>query len=121
MENKHPRRAVPSGRLLLTAGVALVAYAVATPSFGQPAETRCIQTRQISNTKRSSDETFLDFHMRSGIVYRNTLRQRCPGLSAYGIGYRTHGSSELCKGSIVRVARTGSSCVLGSFVEVSNP
>ena len=116
MENK------PSSiGLLLAVGVALVAYGAAVAPLGAQSETRCIQTNLINGTKRSGDETFIDFRMRNGTVYRNTLRSKCAGISSNAIGYRTHGSRELCKGGTVRVARTGNSCILGSFVEVSNP
>jgi hypothetical protein len=90
-----------------------------TVAFGEPSETRCIRTQQISEIKRAKDGTFIDFRMSGGKTYRSTLVRKCPGIISSGIGYQTRGTATLCKGETVRVLKTGAVCVLGPFVEVA--
>jgi len=101
--------------LAIAAALSICAGAIASAGA---TETRCVRTYLIHTTRRSSDGAFIDFDMRGGTVYRNTLRNRCPGLKSNGFGYKTSGGS-LCKGSIIHVARSGGTCILGSFVEIS--
>jgi hypothetical protein len=105
-----------SKALLTIVSLTVCASAVA---FGQPSETRCIRTTQISEIKRAKDGTFIDFRMSGGKTYRSTLRNKCPGIKSSGIGYQTRGTASLCKGETVRVLKTGGVCILGPFVEVS--
>jgi hypothetical protein len=84
----------------------------------QSSETRCVRTNQIRHTTRSSDGTFIDFHMTGRTVYRNTLRIRCPGLRNSTFRYRSR-TGRLCRGDMIRVVRNGSTCVLGSFVNIT--
>jgi hypothetical protein len=84
----------------------------------QATEKRCVSTNQIHQTKRSADGTFIDFRMTGSTVYRNTLRQRCSGLTRNGFTYRTTNGS-LCSGNTIRVLKSGGSCTLGPFVDIT--
>lgn len=101
----------------------LCASAAVTVCWGaiasaEPVETRCIRTSLIHKTNRSADGTFVDFDLRSGGVYRNTLRQRCPALRNSSFGYKTP-TGHLCSGDTIRLSNGRGTCVLGPFVQTS--
>lgn len=85
---------------------------------------RCIPRSQIRQTVVRSDQV-IDFEMNGGKVYRNTLRQSCPGLAFdRAITYETS-IDQLCTQQIVYalqniggVPRRGAGCSLGEFVPV---
>ncbi|WP_086607318.1 hypothetical protein [Erythrobacter donghaensis] len=85
---------------------------------------RCINRSQLRNTVVRS-ERVIDFEMHGGKVYRNTLRQSCPGLNFdRAIAYETS-IDQLCTQQIVYslqniggVPRRGAGCSLGEFVPV---
>ncbi len=85
---------------------------------------RCINRSQLRNTVVRS-ERVIDFEMNGGKVYRNTLRQSCPGLNFdRAIAYETS-IDQLCTQQIVYslqnvggVPRRGAGCSLGDFVPV---
>jgi hypothetical protein len=120
-------------KLLL--GLATVAVATTAGAFG-PAERRakalaayepagepvnCISIRQIDSTKVLGNNV-IDFKMRGGKVYRNTLPYSCPSLmSEDRFSYKTS-LSQLCSVDIVRVLHNyggglqeGAGCGLGKF------
>ena len=81
----------------------------------------CIRTNQIRDTIVHDDYT-IDFEMRNGPLYRNTLRQRC-----YSLGFDERFTYEvragsLCSGETITVlhsdGRPGASCALGDFIPV---
>ena len=84
----------------------------------------CINRDQVRQTLVRSANV-IDFEMQSGKVYRNTLRQRCPGLLLdRAITYETS-ISQLCTQQIVYALQTiggtpqrGAACSLGAFVPV---
>jgi hypothetical protein len=84
----------------------------------------CINRSQVRNTVVRSDQV-IDFEMQGGKVYRNTLRDRCPGLGRdRAITYETS-IDQLCTPQIVYVLQTiggnlqrGAGCSLGKFVPV---
>jgi len=81
----------------------------------------CIQSTNIQNTRVWDDYT-IDFHMRNGDVYRNTLPNRCPQLGfEERFAYKTS-ISQLCGTDIITVlfsdGQRGPSCGLGKFVPV---
>jgi hypothetical protein len=119
----------------LILGLATLAIATTAGAFG-PAERRakqlaayepagkavsCIDIRSIDSTQVLSN-TVIDFKMRGGKVYRNTLSYSCPGLSFEdSFSYRTS-SSQLCSVDIIRVLQStgshlqeGAACGLGTF------
>ena len=81
----------------------------------------CIQTSRISHTKVRDSRT-LDFHMRGGRVYRNSLPHECPGLAfEESFSYRTS-IGRLCSVDHITVNSgsgiNGPSCALGAFQPV---
>ena len=111
---------------------AALALATAGCSGNQPPRTppamvpagdpvNCVQTSQIRSTQVQDDQT-IDFTMRNGQVFRNTLPNRCPGLGfSRAFSYSTS-TSQLCSVDIITVIeqgggpRRGASCGLGQFV-----
>ena len=85
---------------------------------------RCINRAQLRNTVVRS-ERVIDFEMLGGKVYRNTLRQSCPGLNFdRAITYETS-IDQLCTQQIVYalqnvggIPQRGAGCSLGEFVPV---
>ena len=110
--------------LLALAGTAAEASrqpVVATPK-GPPV--KCVQIVNIRDTKVRDDNT-IDFVMRDGSVYRNTLPQSCPELGfEEAFSYETS-QTELCNVDIITVFRNsspirrGASCGLGAFQPVT--
>lgn len=91
---------------------------------GQPVS--CIPSSTTNSTIRVSDSILL-YRASGRLVYKNDLRQSCPGLARDNdiIVSRIHGSGP-CRGDIIRlVDRTsgigGPSCVLGEFVPYRTP
>ncbi len=83
----------------------------------------CVQTSQIRSTRVIDDQT-IDFQMRGGTLFRNTLPNRCPGLGfERAFSYRTS-INQLCSVDIITVVvqgggpQIGASCGLGMFVPV---
>jgi len=86
---------------------------------------RCIDTRRISTTKVVDAQTIL-FHMRGGVIYRNTLPIKCSALAREKrFSYRTS-ISRLCDVDVVTVLTnmggglsSGPSCGLGKFYPIT--
>jgi hypothetical protein len=103
-------------------GVSGERSASATPAgqvVGEPVS--CIQTSRIRNTKVHNDET-IDFEMLGGMVYRNTLPNRCPSLGfEERFAYRTS-IGQLCSTDIITVLYSdgtrGAGCGLGQFLPI---
>jgi hypothetical protein len=81
----------------------------------------CIQTSFIDNTRVYGDNV-IDFHMRGGQVYRNTLPNRCPTLGfEQRFGYKTT-VGQLCSLDTITVLQNsavpGPTCGLGKFQPV---
>jgi hypothetical protein len=122
----------------LLLGLATLAVATTAGAFG-PAERRakqladyspvgeaisCIDSSRIDSTNVVANNV-IDFKMRGGKVYRNTLPYSCPGLvSQDSFSYRTS-ISRLCNVDIIRVLdnnggrlEEGAGCGLGKFQPV---
>jgi hypothetical protein len=128
-------------RSILMLAIALTALSVAgcseTPAASASAAARhtppvavaagpavdCVQTSLIEDTRIYGDST-IDFHMRNGVTYRNTLPHSCPNLgSDQRFGYKTT-TGQLCRIDTITVLPTGSSipgptCGLGKFQPVT--
>jgi hypothetical protein len=98
-----------------------------TPSTNAPAAVAageavdCISTGSIGNT-RVQDNRTIDFVMRDGTVYRNTLPVSCTPLGfEKRFAYRTN-SARLCSDDTITVLQSGGvgapTCGLGKFVPV---
>jgi hypothetical protein len=123
----------PMQKLIL--GIATLTIATAAGAFG-PSERRakelaawtpagdavsCIETSRIDTTKILANNV-IDFKMRGGKVYRNTLPHNCSGLvSEDRFSYRNT-AGRLCSVDIIRVLHSyggqldeGVGCGLGKF------
>ena len=83
----------------------------------------CLDTTRILGTHVNKDQTAIDFEMRDGTVWRNTLRNRCQDLHWYGFAYVTQGGDHMiCENlQAIRVIETHQTCLLGPFAKVSAP
>ncbi len=93
----------------------------ATP-IGQPVD--CVQLTQVRDTKVRDDRT-IDFYLRTGEVYRNTLPLRCPDLGFQeAFSYKSY-TQRLCSVDTITVLRPssaiplGTTCGLGKFQPVT--
>ena len=84
----------------------------------------CIQSQQI-RTSRVRDDRTIDFEMRGGRVYRNTLPNSCPRLGFEEAFTYNTSLTRLCSTEIIYVLDTvggqlqrGAGCGLGQFVPV---
>ncbi len=100
----------------LALGVALSASAVSAAPV-------CLDTTRILGTHVNKDQTAIDFQMRDGTVWRNTLRNRCQDLHWYGFAYVTNGGDHMvCENlQAIRVIETNQTCLLGPFAKISDP
>ena len=114
--------------LIAAAGAWLLAGCAATPAPPAPvvqagAPVSCIDTGRIRATEVLDGRT-IEFRMRDGSVYRNTLPRLCPGLGAERAFTYELVVPRLCDVDLIRVLRTsggpmaGASCGLGRFVPV---
>ena len=114
--------------LLLPALLGSCAVAPPAPPLA-PGAMRCIDLNQVAGRRGSGGEA-LDFEMTGGLVYRNHLQGRCPGLARLGetvaLAIVSGGEGgRLCSGDRVRVfdpvearavgINAQPSCVLGAF------
>ena len=96
------------------------ALAEARP-VGEPVD--CIDLSRIDRT-RVRDNRTIDFHMRGREVYRNRLRDECPGLAFEdSFAYRTS-LGRLCSVDLITVNRSGGggsgpTCALGAFQRIA--
>ena len=123
------RVATPASLAPISLAVALAAcsgnQAPRTPPAMVPTgdPVSCVQTSQIRSTQVQDDQT-IDFTMRNGQIFRNTLPNRCPGLGFSRAFSYSPTASQLCSVDIITVIETGAgprrgaSCGLGQFVPV---
>jgi hypothetical protein len=123
---EEPRMAIQIKHTSLAVS-AMLLFSGAAAAQDEPMEARqsdaehCISLRLIDRTDVLDDQNIL-FHMRSGLIYRNALPHRCPGLRFEdSFMYRTS-IGQLCDLDIVTVLdnrgfgfTTGVSCGLGLF------
>jgi len=115
---------------------ALAAFAAACAPTEKPVETAapaaapvgesCLNLAQIRESKVVDDNT-IDFIMRNGRTYRNTLSAKCPSLGFEEAFTYSTSLSQLCSADIIRVVQQGggpqlgASCGLGKFVPYTPP
>jgi len=106
-----------------------IAALAATPSFAQDEGNnelkRCVRLQQIDHTDVVDDHTIL-FYMRGGMIYRNNLPLRCPGLKAQDRFMYRVTLPQLCDVDVITVLDSigggfmpGASCGLGRFQAIS--
>ena len=109
-------------RLAKLPAVAVSIAALAFSATAAAAAPVCLDSTRILNTTVNKDQTAIDFHMRDGTVWRNTLRNRCQDLHWYGFVYVLRGDNEVCENlQAIRVIHTEQTCLLGSFAKISTP
>ena len=123
------RVAIPASLVPISLAVALAACSSNQEPRTPPAmvptgdPVSCVQTSQIRSTQVQDDQT-IDFTMRNGQIFRNTLPNRCPGLGFSRAFSYSPTASQLCSVDIITVIETGAgprrgaSCGLGQFVPV---
>ena len=75
----------------------------------------CLDADNIQS-RSSPDGKVIDFHMRDGSVWRNTLQRSCPGLKFDGFSWTLHGVHDVCENEqIIHVLHSGEICSLGKF------
>jgi len=89
-----------------------------------PAE-RCLRGAQIQNTDVHSSQV-IDFRLRDGGTWRNTLSAPCPGLAVERRFAYDTSTGQICRNDSIQVLRTGGGavpgarCALGDFVPVES-
>lgn len=103
--------------------VAALAAALALNTAAAMAAPICLDTTRILGTHVNDDQTAIDFQMRDGTVWRNTLRARCQDLHWYGFAYVPRGGDHtVCENlQAIRVIETNQTCLLGPFAKISDP
>jgi hypothetical protein len=118
-------RKILLGALALTAtlGVASARDRNAVPEATPDGEAvSCVQLNRIQSTSVHGDSV-IDFKMRGGKVYRNTLPNSCPSLGFEERFLYKTSLSQLCSVDIITVLQSpglsqGASCGLGKFQPV---
>ncbi len=79
----------------------------------------CLRSREVVNTT-SPDGHTIDFHMRDGSVWRNTLKGNCSDLKFSGFVYVIRGGiDEICANQLeIYVLRSSQNCRLGDFTKL---
>jgi len=103
--------------------VSALAAAFALTAAAASATPICLDTTRILGTHVNDDQTAIDFHMRDGTVWRNTLRNRCQDLHWYGFAYVPNGGDHtICENlQAIRVIETNQTCLLGPFAKIHDP
>jgi hypothetical protein len=109
--------------LLLVAGAAQAQSRPVPPAKVIGPDVTCLQMPNIRQTMVRDDQT-IDFIMRDGRWFRNTLPMRCPQLGfERAFSYQTS-ITQLCNVDIITVivqgagTRRGASCGLGKFTPI---
>jgi len=108
-------------RLLIAAGLTLSLVPALADTGGagpeKPGGNVCLKTSMIDTTKVVDSRT-VDFRMRDGTVWRNALVSPCPTLLFNGFIYKTN-YPEICgNAQSIRVLRSNSVCLLGTFTRM---
>lgn len=81
----------------------------------------CLNVRDIQRTEAKDDRT-IDFYMRDGRVWRNTLRQLCPMLRTSPFSQVLKSGDLVCGNQqFIHVLQTGDMCALGDFMLLTPP
>ena len=81
----------------------------------------CIQTQFVDHTEIPDDRTII-FHMKGGIVWKNTLPFPCSSLKFEGGFVYVNSIPEVCSNQqTIQVLRSGIYCELGQFTPVPPP
>lgn len=115
---------IPARTGAIASAAALLACAAVAGLWASPATADapvCLDSTRIEQTTVKGPQT-IDFKMRDGTVWRNTLKQPCPDLKWWGFTYVLRGPNIVCGGEqSIRVIRTGQVCMLGQFTRLTPP
>ncbi len=96
---------------------AILAGVVAATAVPAAAGPICLDIVRIRSTT-VPDAKHILFHMYDGTVWRNTLKNACPGLIFNGFVYAPTNSREVCENlETLRVIQDNEVCMLGSFTK----
>ncbi|HEY4941405.1 MAG TPA: hypothetical protein VII56_08250 [Rhizomicrobium sp.] len=94
----------------------LAALAILAASISPAAAAVCLPFTRIDSTKAISP-TIILFRMKDRTVWRNTLRNACPGAMSGGITYDLQ-TDQVCENTqVIRVLDSGEACMLGAFTK----
>jgi hypothetical protein len=109
--------------LVLASSAAFVlgsAAAVDTKSTAKSGNV-CLNVQNIQRTEAKDDRT-IDFYMRDGTVWRNSLRQLCPMLRTSPFRQVLNSGDLVCGNQqFIQVLQTGDMCALGDFTPLPAP
>ncbi|MBC7522677.1 MAG: hypothetical protein H7268_16490 [Sandarakinorhabdus sp.] len=112
--------------IALASSAAQAAQAPLEPAKATGPAINCVQLQNIRETRVRDNQT-IDFIMRGGQVFRNTLPHSCPQLGfERAFSYQTS-INQLCNVDIITVIvqtagpRRGASCGLGKFTPIEPP
>jgi hypothetical protein len=110
-------QAVKSHGLKLAAGTLaatlLLAACVDSAAAAQRSPITCLKVRSVSGTN-VVDENTIDFHMRDGSTYRNSLARPCGG--AIFSAFVHHSATDVfCDHEVITVVQPQQHCMLGTF------
>lgn len=95
--------------IVILAALALLAASTADAAV-------CLPFTRIDSTKAISPTVIL-FRMKDRTVWRNTLRNACPGAMSGGITYELQ-TDVVCENTqVIRVLDSGEVCLLGAFTK----
>lgn len=80
----------------------------------------CLWAYLIDHTTTVDPSTIL-FHMRGGKIWKNTLRQPCPGLKFHGFAFVSEDQYVCSNMQAISVITTHQSCKLGAFEPYTLP
>ena len=108
---------------VISGAAMLAAMILTTAAPALAAGPICLPTRDIKDTDAQKDGASIIYTMRDGSVWRNDLRGRCPTMRWNGFGYSTRNPlASICENEQTLVDfRTGETCGLGKFTQISPP
>ena len=117
---------VAAAMAVMASGIAEAATPPLEPAKATGPAINCVQLQNIRETRVRDNQT-IDFIMRGGQIFRNTLPNSCPQLGfERAFSYQTS-ISQLCNVDIITVIvqgagpRRGASCGLGKFTPIETP
>ena len=81
----------------------------------------CLPVRDLDNTIPRDGRT-IDFKMKDGTVWRNSLKGDCSDLKFSGFAFVIRGIDEICSNMLeIYVLRSEQTCHLGDFTKLPTP
>ena len=108
---------------VMSGAVMLAVMILTTAAPALAAAPICLVARDIKDTDAQKDGRSILYTMRDGSVWRNDLRGVCKDARWNGFGYSTaNPQSSICENEQTLVVfRSGETCGLGNFTQVTPP